>query len=60
MMKKLLLALVLGLAIGYFYGFMDAKKYEKNIVSRAVARVGGKAVGYSTDIDKKMEAAEGR
>lgn len=59
-MKKLLVALLLGLAVGYFYGFADAKKYEKNIVSRVVARVGGKGEGYRTDIDAKMEMVEKR
>lgn len=59
-MKKLLVSLLLGLAIGYFYGFADAQANDKNIVSRAVERVGGKGKGYSTDIDRKMEMVERR
>lgn len=59
-MKKYLVILLIGLAAGYFYGFSDAKANTKNIVSRAVERVGGKGQNYRTDIDAKMEAVERR
>jgi hypothetical protein len=59
-MKKYLVALMLGLTIGYFYGFADAKANAKNVVSRAVERVGGKGQQYHTDIDAKLEAVERR
>lgn len=59
-MRKVLLALLFGLALGYFYGFADAKRYPRNIVSRAVERVGGKAKGYTNDMDKKIEMVEKR
>jgi hypothetical protein len=32
---------VVGIAIGYFYGFGDAKKNDENVVTRVVSRVGG-------------------
>ena len=60
-MLKFALVLVAGIAIGYFYGFDDAKKNDDNVVTRVVERVGGSNRGkYNADIDKKMQAAEGR
>jgi hypothetical protein len=60
-MLKFALVLVAGIAIGYFYGFDDAKKNDENVVTRVVGRVGGSNRGkYNADIDKKMQAAEGR
>jgi len=58
-MLKFAIVLVIGIAIGYFYGFGDAKKNDDHIVTRLVERVGGSSRGkYSTDVDKKMEALE--
>jgi hypothetical protein len=60
-MLKFAIVLVIGIAIGYFYGFDDAKKNDENVVTRVVERVGGSNRGkYSTDVDKKMEALETR
>ena len=60
-MLKFALVLVAGIAIGYFYGFDDAKKNDDNVVTRVVERVGGSNRGkYNSDIDKKMQAAESR
>jgi hypothetical protein len=60
-MLKYVFVLVVGIAIGYFYGFDDAKKNDENVVTRVVERVGGSNRGkYATDVDAKMEAAEGR
>ena len=60
-MLKYVFVLVVGIAIGYFYGFDDAKKHDENVVARTVERVGGSNRGkYGTDVDAKMEAAEGR
>ena len=56
-MKLALFALLLGIGIGYFYGFDDAKHNTKNVVERTVDRVGGKNRGkYANDIDKQAEA----
>jgi hypothetical protein len=60
-MLKYIFVLVVGIAIGYFYGFDDAKKNDENVVTRVVERVGGSNRGkYSTDVDAKMQAVEGR
>ncbi len=60
-MLKYVFVLVVGIAIGYFYGFGDAKKNDENVVTRVVDRVGGSNRGkYGNDIDAKMQAAEGR
>ena len=57
-MLKFLLALVIGISIGYFYGFDDAKKHDENVLTRVVDRVGTTGSKYSTDVDKQMDAAE--
>ena len=38
---RFLIALVVGVAIGYFAGFGDAKAHDENIVTRTVNNVGG-------------------
>ena len=57
-MFKFIAVLVIGIAIGYFYGFDDAKRHDENVVARVVDRVGTTGSKYSTDVDKQMEAAE--
>jgi hypothetical protein len=57
-MFKFIAVLVIGIAIGYFYGFDDAKRHDENVVVRVVDRVGTTGSKYSTDVDKQMEAAE--
>jgi hypothetical protein len=57
-MFKFVAALVIGIAIGYFYGFDDAKKHDENVVTRVVDRVGTTGSKYQTDVDKQMDAAE--
>ena len=42
---KFIIALVVGVAIGYFAGFNDAKANDQNILERTVNSVGGKAKG---------------
>ena len=60
-MFKFVIVLVVGIAIGYFYGFDDAKKHDDNVVTRVVERVGGSNRDkYHNDVDKQMEAAERR
>lgn len=60
-MLKFIFVLVVGIAIGYFYGFDDAKKNDTNVVERVVGRVGGSNRGkYGTDVDKQMDAVERR
>ena len=58
-MKLTVFALVLGIAIGYGYGFRDAKIHKKSIVERTIDRVGGKNRGaYNNDLDKASASAE--
>ena len=60
-MFKFAFALVVGISIGYFYGFDDAKKNDANVVERVVDRVGGSNRGkYNNDIDKWMDNLEKR
>ena len=55
-MMKYMIILAIGIAIGYFYGFSDAKTYQHNVVARTVAKVGGSNRGkYNQDIDRKMD-----
>jgi hypothetical protein len=55
---KYILVLAIGLAVGYGYGFKDAKKYNRTVVSRVLDRVGGSNRGkYDQDIDKRSEDA---
>lgn len=58
-MKKLVLLFIVGIVVGYFYGFQDAKAHRDNVVRRVVATVGGSNRGkLSNDVDAKVEAAE--
>jgi hypothetical protein len=58
-MKLTIFALILGIAIGYGYGFRDAKIHKKSIVERTIDRVGGKNRGaYNNDLDKASASAE--
>ena len=56
-MFKTILILCVGLAIGYGFGFKDAKKHEKTVVSRTVDKIGGSHRGkYDPDIDKQADS----
>jgi hypothetical protein len=58
-MKQFVFALIIGIVIGYFYGFADAKSHRHNVVRRVVSTVGGSNRGkLSNDVDAKVEAAE--
>lgn len=60
-MAKFLIALVVGLAVGYGYGFKDAKQHPENIVVRIVSRVGGDTRDrVKTDFEKTAAEAERR
>ena len=57
LMKLALFALLLGISIGYFYGYDDARHHTKNVVERTVDRVGGKNRDrMSNDIDKQTDS----
>lgn len=56
---KTVLMIVIGIAIGYFLGFEDARKHEETIVARLVDRVGGDhRANLITDVDRQMREAE--
>ncbi len=58
-MFKYIVILSIGLAIGYTYGFRDAKTNTENVVERMVARVGGSSrENVKTDVDKKYKGLE--
>lgn len=58
-MKKFIVMFVAGIAIGYFYGFADAKANPDNVVQRVVNRVGGaNRERVSNDLDAKLEGVE--
>jgi hypothetical protein len=59
-MKAFLLALALGIAVGYSLGFKDAKKYDEDIVTRTVTRLRGEAGKYNSDVDAQMDRLEKR
>jgi hypothetical protein len=56
---KLILALVIGCAGGYYLGYEDGIAGDPSIMSRVVGKVGGRARGsVSNDVDAQMKAAE--
>lgn len=55
-MLRTLFLLIVGLAIGYFIGFSDARKHDQDIIQRLVNKAGGAARGnVSGDIDARIE-----
>ena len=60
-MLKTLIILLIGLAIGYTYGFSDAKKHDRTIFARAVGKVGGSTRGkVGNDLDSRLDSLEKR
>ena len=58
-MLRVLFIFVVGLGVGYWAGFNDARMHKQDVVARTVARVGGqtrKEVGV--DVDQKMQKVE--
>jgi hypothetical protein len=48
----------LGAAIGYSYGYKDARIHDKTIVERTLDRLGGSARGkYDPNLDRKHDSA---
>ncbi len=53
---RLLLILALGVAIGYFVGYHDARTHTKHVVERVLDRVGGGArKNLDNDADRRLE-----
>jgi hypothetical protein len=58
-MIKTLFILAVGVAIGYAYGYKDARTHDTSIVTRAVDHIGGKARGqYRYDDTRETQSAE--
>ena len=58
-MLRLLIVLVVGLVIGYSFGFKDAKVHKHNIAVRMLDRAGGSTRDkVGSDVDKKMQELE--
>lgn len=59
-MPRVLLLLAVGAAVGYVYGFRDARAHDRNVVERILDRAGGSARGkYNPDVDGGADAAVG-
>lgn len=57
-MIRTILLLAVGVAIGYFLGFGDARKNQHNIVERLVDRAGGAMRdSLRNDIDARVDRA---
>ena len=53
---KYILILVVGICIGYGYGWKDAKTHDVNIIERLVGRAGGSTrARMDQNIDKKVD-----
>ena len=60
-MFKIAFILVLGIAIGYSYGWKDAQTNTKHVAERVVDRIGGdNKAKFSGDVDASMSKGEGR
>lgn len=58
-MMKIVVVLLLGLVIGYSYGFKDGKVHDRNIAVRMLDRAGGSTRDkVRSDVDKKLEDLE--
>ena len=56
-MFKMIVVLVLGLAVGYSYGFNDAKKHDRTVFARAVGKVGGSSRDkVKNDLDARADS----
>ena len=58
-MLRVLFIFAVGMSLGYWVGFKDARTHRQDVVARTVARVGGHTrQDVSGDMDKKMERLE--
>ncbi|HEU4628824.1 MAG TPA: hypothetical protein VFS08_03735 [Gemmatimonadaceae bacterium] len=46
-MFRLIFILVVGIAIGYTYGYRDARQHSKPVTSRVLDRIGGPVRDYA-------------
>jgi hypothetical protein len=58
-MKRMIICLAIGAALGYWWGFSDAQVNKHDIVTRAVDRVGGKTrSAVRNDLDRVSESID--
>jgi hypothetical protein len=58
-MMRFIFIFALGVSLGYWVGFKDARKHKYDVVARTVARVGGSTrAEVSGDMDKKMRGVD--
>ena len=60
-MRKALLLLAVGVALGYTWGWRDAQMNDRDVVSRIVSQVGGSTRGeLRNDPDQLLDSLERR
>ena len=56
-MIRVIFIFAVGIALGYWVGFKDARTHRQDIVARTVGRVGGKTrADVSGDVDRKTQS----
>ncbi|HEX7942906.1 MAG TPA: hypothetical protein VF488_13930 [Gemmatimonadaceae bacterium] len=59
-MKKALVLLVIGVAVGYWWGYRDARTYDTDVVTRMIHQAGGKTrESVKSNTDRLMDSVEG-
>lgn len=53
---KFILALAIGVGIGYFVGFSDAQTHDRNIVQRTVDRTGARSSERNKAVDAGLDS----
>ena len=60
-MLKTIVILLVGLSIGYWYGFSDAQVHKDNLAVRVVHSIGGENRNkVRNDTDRQMDSVEAR
>lgn len=60
-MSRIIFLLLVGMGIGYLYGWRDAQTNDEPAYARALSQVGGSTRGLvKSDVDAKMDAVERR
>mgnify|MGYP001549786512 FL=1 len=58
-MRKFLLLVAIGVALGYWWGWSDAQVNQEDVVTRMVNRAGGKTrSSLKNDADQTMDSLE--
>ena len=53
---RIILAIALGVGIGYFAGFSDAQKHDRNIVERTVGKTGDRSRERTKSTDAGLDS----